>query len=199
MNALHSYAIIDLWWMCYMSTLLICRVGHNHIYTVNIRCFWLGNHHIYGVYKRFWPTLLICDECAAQRSMNLQWVALNRRVLACTVLWSAFFGRSFVINATQIIIEGNSHLCRATSVVPLYTFRTGRNAGSGNRLDWLLHETCLHLQNCSTPWNPSLWHRKCHTKRKGPLLSIVAIQQARERAMTCNAVQLRTHLAMDNS
>jgi len=37
------------------------RVGQNHIYTVYIRYFWLGNHQIYGVYIyvyiRFWPTL----------------------------------------------------------------------------------------------------------------------------------------------
>jgi len=25
-----------------------CRVGQNHIYTVYIRYFWLGNHQIYG-------------------------------------------------------------------------------------------------------------------------------------------------------
>jgi hypothetical protein len=30
-------------------------------YTVYIRYFWQGNHQIYGVYIRFWPTLLICD------------------------------------------------------------------------------------------------------------------------------------------
>ena len=31
----------------------IYRVGQNHIYTVYIRCFWQGNHEIYGVYIRF--------------------------------------------------------------------------------------------------------------------------------------------------
>ena len=40
---------------------IINRVGQNHIHTVYIRYFWQGNHQIYGVYIRFWPTLLICD------------------------------------------------------------------------------------------------------------------------------------------
>jgi hypothetical protein len=31
----------------------------NLIYTVCIQYFWQGNHHIYGVYIRFWPTLYI--------------------------------------------------------------------------------------------------------------------------------------------
>ena len=38
---------------------IISRVGQNHIYTVHLRYFWQGNHQIYGVYIRFWPTLTI--------------------------------------------------------------------------------------------------------------------------------------------
>jgi hypothetical protein len=41
---------------------IINRVGQNHIHTVYIRYFWQGNHLIsviYGVYIRFWPTLII--------------------------------------------------------------------------------------------------------------------------------------------
>jgi len=30
------------------STPIMHRVGQNHIYTVYIRCFWQGNHQIYG-------------------------------------------------------------------------------------------------------------------------------------------------------
>jgi len=26
----------------------MCRVGHNHIYTVYVRCFWQGNDQIYS-------------------------------------------------------------------------------------------------------------------------------------------------------
>ena len=33
------------------------RVGQNHIYTVYIRYFWLGNHQIYGVYIRIYTVL----------------------------------------------------------------------------------------------------------------------------------------------
>jgi len=33
------------------------RVGQNHIYTVYIRYFWLGNHQIYGVYIRIYRVL----------------------------------------------------------------------------------------------------------------------------------------------
>jgi len=33
------------------------RVGQNHVNTVYIRYFRQGNHQIYGVYIRFWPTL----------------------------------------------------------------------------------------------------------------------------------------------
>ena len=33
------------------------RAGHNHIYTLHIRYFWQGDHHMYGAYVRFWPTL----------------------------------------------------------------------------------------------------------------------------------------------
>jgi hypothetical protein len=36
------------------SHLLIGRVGQNHIYTVYIRYFWLGNHQIYCVYIRIY-------------------------------------------------------------------------------------------------------------------------------------------------
>jgi hypothetical protein len=32
------------------SSSQITRVGQNHVYTVYIRYFWQGNHHIYGVY-----------------------------------------------------------------------------------------------------------------------------------------------------
>ena len=32
-------------------------IGQNRIYTVYIRYFWQGNHHMYGAYIRFWPTL----------------------------------------------------------------------------------------------------------------------------------------------
>jgi len=43
---------------------LICRVGQNHIYTVNVLIFWQANHQIYShlrcIYIRFWPTLLVC-------------------------------------------------------------------------------------------------------------------------------------------
>jgi len=35
----------------------IDRVGQNHIYTVYIRYFWLGNHQIYGVYIRIYTVL----------------------------------------------------------------------------------------------------------------------------------------------
>jgi hypothetical protein len=42
--------------------LFINRVGQNHVYTVYIRYFWQGNHQIYGVYIRFWPTLCIVEE-----------------------------------------------------------------------------------------------------------------------------------------
>ena len=42
----------------------IPKVGQDHVYTVYIRYSWQRNHHIYGpyvygVYKRFWPTLHI--------------------------------------------------------------------------------------------------------------------------------------------
>ena len=37
----------------------ISRVGQDHKYTEYIRCFWQGNHQIYGVYIQFWPTLRI--------------------------------------------------------------------------------------------------------------------------------------------
>ena len=37
--------------------LYIHRVGQNHIYTVYIRYFWLGNHQIYGVYIRIYTVL----------------------------------------------------------------------------------------------------------------------------------------------
>jgi hypothetical protein len=33
------------------------RVGQNHVYTVYIRFFWLGNHQIYGVYIRVYTVL----------------------------------------------------------------------------------------------------------------------------------------------
>jgi hypothetical protein len=36
---------------------LMRRVGQNHIYTVYIRYFWLGNHQIYGVYIRIYTVL----------------------------------------------------------------------------------------------------------------------------------------------
>jgi hypothetical protein len=31
------------------EVMVMCRVGQNHIYTVYIRYFWLGNHQLYGV------------------------------------------------------------------------------------------------------------------------------------------------------
>ena len=49
--------------IAFCSCLLMSRVGQNHIYTVYIPYFCLGNHQIYGVYIyvyiRFWPTLLM--------------------------------------------------------------------------------------------------------------------------------------------
>jgi hypothetical protein len=30
------------------ETIVICRVGQNHMYTVYIRYYWQGNHQIYG-------------------------------------------------------------------------------------------------------------------------------------------------------
>ena len=35
-------------WTISERTICMCRVGQNHIYTVCIRYFWQGNHHIYG-------------------------------------------------------------------------------------------------------------------------------------------------------
>ena len=35
----------------------ISRVGQNHVYTVYVRYFWLGNHQIYGVYIRIYTVL----------------------------------------------------------------------------------------------------------------------------------------------
>jgi len=43
--------------MAIMSFYIIHRVGQNHIYTVYIRCFWLGNHQTYGVYIRIYTFL----------------------------------------------------------------------------------------------------------------------------------------------
>ena len=37
--------------------LVMYRVGQNHIYTVYIRYFWLGNHQIYGVFIRIYTVL----------------------------------------------------------------------------------------------------------------------------------------------
>ena len=42
----------------------VARNGQNHIYTMYIRYFWLGNHRLYGhircIYIRFWPTICMC-------------------------------------------------------------------------------------------------------------------------------------------
>ena len=49
------------WWEMF-------RVGQNHISTVYIRYFWLGNHQIYGVYIRIYTVLAnprnVCLMCA---------------------------------------------------------------------------------------------------------------------------------------
>jgi len=42
---------------CWDTRAWINRVGQNHIYTVYIRYFWLGNHQIYGVYIRIYTVL----------------------------------------------------------------------------------------------------------------------------------------------
>ena len=44
---------------CDYAACVVFRVGQNHIYTVYIRYFWQENHQIYGVYIRFWPTLVV--------------------------------------------------------------------------------------------------------------------------------------------
>jgi hypothetical protein len=47
-------------------TLLVCRVGQNHIHTMCIRYFWqrITKYTVLnGVYVRFWPTLLVCHPC----------------------------------------------------------------------------------------------------------------------------------------
>ena len=42
--------------MCCVAAVEACmhmyKVGQTHIYTVYIRCFWLGNRQIHGVYIR---------------------------------------------------------------------------------------------------------------------------------------------------
>ena len=72
--------------MSKQNRLITCRVGHNHIYIytryfgreitkytviygVYTRYFWQGNHQVYGVYVRFWPTLMTCEK---------QWAAALR-------------------------------------------------------------------------------------------------------------------------
>ena len=35
----------------------VCRVGQNHICTVYIRCFWQGNHQLYGHIRCFYTVL----------------------------------------------------------------------------------------------------------------------------------------------
>jgi len=52
--------------------LAMCRVDQNHIYTVYIRYFWQGNHQIYGVYIRFWPTLAMCSICASHAVISFE-------------------------------------------------------------------------------------------------------------------------------
>ena len=47
-------------WFFSAKVYIMCRVDQNHIYTVHIRYFLQGNHQIYGVYIRFWPTLIMC-------------------------------------------------------------------------------------------------------------------------------------------
>ena len=41
----------------HVQALVMSRDGQNHIYTVYIRYFWLGNHQIYGVFIRIYTVL----------------------------------------------------------------------------------------------------------------------------------------------
>jgi hypothetical protein len=43
--------------VCVHVCVCVCRVGQNHIYTVYIRYFWLGNHQIYSAYIRIYTVL----------------------------------------------------------------------------------------------------------------------------------------------
>jgi len=61
-NLLHDVCA----WLCQLcsnryattnATRCMCRVGQDHRYTVCIRYFWQGNHHIYGVYIRIYTVL----------------------------------------------------------------------------------------------------------------------------------------------
>ena len=47
----------------FCASVSVIKVGQDHIYMVYIHYSWQGNHQIYGVYIRFWPTLVIMHDC----------------------------------------------------------------------------------------------------------------------------------------
>jgi len=54
-----------------LQSLQINSAGQNHIYTVYIRYFWLGNHQIYGVYIRIYTVLANATDKAISRNVQL--------------------------------------------------------------------------------------------------------------------------------
>ena len=72
-----------------------------------VRCFWQGNHHIYGVYIRFWPTLNIC---VLQTLKVMYESTLHSCASTCIcVLFRPRFGQQLVFIARTAFLRFRLH------------------------------------------------------------------------------------------
>jgi len=83
----------------YMVIHGMIRVGQNHIYTVYIWCFWQGNHQIYGVYIRFWPTLGMMGIWDIMWNMWDTWLYMAWLGLAITI---------YIYGVYTVLLSGKS-------------------------------------------------------------------------------------------
>jgi hypothetical protein len=74
----------------------VCRVGQNHICTVYIRCFWQGNHQLYGHIRGIYTVLVNSNHLLPlKHKLPLVWSTNRKLAWWCTKMmkvWNLLVG-----------------------------------------------------------------------------------------------------------
>jgi len=96
--AISRFVASDAWMRLNMKS----RVGQNHIYTVCIRCFWEGNHHIYGHIRCIYTVLAILMKRHSIMNEVCTWYILH------TLSWWSYITRTHTHTHSLCRVETTS-------------------------------------------------------------------------------------------
>ena len=121
------------------------RVGQNHIYTVCIQYFWLGNHHICGHIRRIYTVLANPTHARTERLLHVCRSGEAEGTHAC-LHWTTIAARVHIWRGwedARMLALKNRHVCRFGEAEGMHMFALNTCCVCAD-LEELRACTCLH-------------------------------------------------------